>query len=90
MNVVKSTKRDEYNWIYNGIPIKVTKIDKDLFANFFMGHFNYCITYGEFPDELKHAVTTVQRKPVNSDKTNYRPVSILTSISKIYKKLMYN
>ena len=65
-------------------------MDKDLLANFFMGHFNYCITYGEFPDELKHAVTTVQRKPVNSDKTNYRPVSILTSISKIYKKLMYN
>ena len=65
-------------------------MDKDLFANFFMGRFNYCITYGEFPDELKHAVTTVQRKPVNSDKTNYRPVSILTSISKIYKKLMYN
>ena len=65
-------------------------MDKDLFANFFMGHFNYCITYGEFPDELKHAVATVQRKPVNSDKTNYRPVSILTSISKIYKKLMYN
>ena len=27
--------------------------DKDNFANFITGHFNYCIAYGEFPDELK-------------------------------------
>ena len=26
--------------------------DKDIFANFTTNHFNYCIAYGEFPDEL--------------------------------------
>ena len=28
---------------------------KDIFANFITDHFNYCIAYGEFADELKHA-----------------------------------
>ena len=56
-----------------------------------MSLFNYCIAYGEFPDELKHAdVIPVHKKNEKCNKTNYRPVSILTNISKIYEKLLYN
>ena len=66
-------------------------MNKDIFANFITDHFNYCIAYGEFPDELKHAdVIPVHKKNEKCDKTNYRPVTILTNISKIYEKLMYN
>ena len=66
-------------------------MNKDVFANFITNHFNYCIAYGEFPDELKHTdVITVHKKNEKCDKTNYRPVSILTKISKIYEKLVYN
>ena len=36
----------------NDIPSKVIKMIKDIFANFVTDHFNYCIAYGEFPDEL--------------------------------------
>ena len=39
----------------NDIPTKVIKMNKDIFANFITDHFNYCIAYGEFPDELKDA-----------------------------------
>ena len=39
----------------NDITTKVIKMNKDIFANFITDHFNYCIAYGEFPDELKHA-----------------------------------
>ena len=39
----------------NDIPTKIIKMNKDIFANFITDHFNYCIAYGEFPDELKDA-----------------------------------
>ena len=75
----------------NDIPAKVIKMNKDIFANFITDYFNYCIAYGEFPDELKHAdVIPVHKKNEKCDKTNYKPVSILTNISKIYERLLYN
>ena len=56
-----------------------------------MSLFNYCIAYGEFPDELKHAdVIPVHKKNEKCNKANYRPVGILINISKIYEKLLYN
>ena len=66
-------------------------MNKDILANFITDHFNYCIAYSEFPDELKHAdVIPVHKKNEKCEKRNYRPVSILTNISKIYEKLLYN
>ena len=74
----------------NDIPTKVIKINKDIFANFITNQFNDCIAYRDFPDELKHAdVIPVHKKNKKCNKTNYRPVSILTNISKIYEKLLY-
>ena len=70
----------------NDIPTKVIKMNKDIFANFITDHFNYCIAYGEFRDELKHAdVIPVHKKNEKCDKTNYRPVSILTNIQKFMR-----
>ena len=45
-----------------------------------------------FPNDLKRVdVTPVHEKKDKSDKTSYSPVSILiTNISKIYEKLIYN
>ena len=52
-------------------------------------NFNYCLKKGEFPCVLKHAdVTQVHKKEIKSDKVNYRPVSTLPNLSKIYGKLM--
>ena len=50
----------------NDIPTKVIKINKDIFANFITDHFNCCITYGEFPDELKHADVIPSTKRMKS------------------------
>ena len=47
LNVAKSCQM-------NDIPTKVIKMNKDISANFITDHFIYCITYGKFPDELKH------------------------------------
>ena len=39
----------------------------------------------------RHAdVTPVHEKKDKNDKTNYKPVGILTNISKMYEKLIYN
>ena len=62
-------------------------MNKDIFVNFITNHFNHCVAYGEFADELEHA--DVIPVPKRYDKTNYRPESILNDILKIYEKLIY-
>ena len=84
LNIAKSRQ-------INDVPTKIIIINKDIFASFVTDHFNYRIAYCKFPDELKHAdVPTVHKKNKKCDRENYRPVSILTNISKIFQKLMYN
>ena len=64
------------------IPTEIIKMNSDIFANFIFLHFNYCI--GEFPQEFKNAdIIPVHKKKEKSDKTNYRPVSILPNLSEI-------
>ena len=60
-------------------------------SKFISNTFNHWIDEGEFPYELKHAdVIPVHKKKDKCVKENYRPVSILTNISKVYEKLLYN
>ena len=66
-------------------------MNKEIFVSFIAKDFNNCVDKGVFPDDLKHAdVTAIYKKKDKSDKTNYRLVSILSNISKIYEKLIYN
>ena len=75
----------------NDIPTKFIKMNKDIFANFITDYFNYWNFYGGFPVELKHTdVILVHKKNEKCNKTNYRSLSILAKISKIYEKLMYD
>ena len=73
------------------IPTEVIKTNRDTFAGFIANDFNNCVDKGLFLDDLKHAdVTPIYKNKDKSDKTNYRPVSILPNISKIYEKIIYN
>ena len=66
-------------------------MNKDIFGGFIVKDLNNCIDKGVFPDDLKHVdVTPIHKKKDKSDKTSYRPVSILSNISKVYGKLIYN
>ena len=72
-------------------PTKIIKLNEDIFAKFISNHFNHFIDEGEYPYELKHAnVIPLHKKKGKCVKENYRPVSILTNISKVYEKLLYN
>ena len=51
---------------------------------------NSAILNGVFPDKLKLAdVTYLYKKSDPEDKTNYRPISVLPSRSKVYEKRLY-
>ena len=61
----------------------------DIFANFICLHYSTDI--GEFPQEFENVdIMSVHKKKGKSDKTYYRPVSILPNLSKTYEKLIYN
>ena len=52
---------------------------------------NFCILNRSLPSEWKQArLTPVFKRGVDTDKANYRPVSILTSLSKVFEKVIYD
>ena len=52
--------------------------------------FNSAILNGKFPSELKMAdVIPIFKKDDPFEKANYRPISLLPSLSKVYEKLIY-
>ena len=51
---------------------------------------NSSILDGKFPEELKMAdVIPIFKKDDPFDKANYRPISLLPSLSKVYEKIIY-
>ena len=72
-------------------PTKIIKLNSDIFSNLIYKHFNCCIDKGEFLNDLKHVdIVPIYKKNNKCEKENYRPVSILSNLSKIYENLMYN
>ena len=76
----------------NDIPVKLLKANADIICGIIVTDFNNnLIVKGLFPESLKTAnVTPVYKKDSRTDKTNYRPVSILPNLSKVYEQLIYN
>ena len=75
----------------NDIPTKIIKANSDIICEVIYNDYNYnLVDNGIFPDFLKTAnVTPVFKKGSRTDKKNYRPVSILPNLSKIYERLIY-
>ena len=74
---------------------KIIKENMDIMSNIFHDNINKCFSESFFPDDLKRAeVIPVFKKDIKKDsktlKENYRPVSILSNISKIYETCLYN
>ena len=73
------------------ITTKIFKLNSDISSNLIYKHFNCYIDKGEFPNDLKHDdIIPIYKKNNKCEKENYRPVSILLNLSKVYEKLMYN
>lgn len=82
MEKKKSTGTDE-------IPISVFKDNIDILAVPLAIFYNNCYEEGIFPEQLKLAkVIPVYKKGSKSDPQNYRPISLLSVLSKIFEKLI--
>ena len=76
---------------FDGISLKLTKYLKPLIIQPITLIINQMLTTGIFPDKLKIAkVKPIFKKGDTSSFSNYRPISLLPSISKIFEKAIYD
>ena len=73
------------------IPVKLIKSNKDLFPHFIYRSFNNSLLSSNFPSNLKAAdILPTHKKKGKSEVENYRPISILPTLFKIYERCMYD
>ena len=76
--------------VENDIPIKVLVETKDLTTGYLTEIYHQCIDNQTFPVSLKKAdVIPSHKKLAKTEKANYRPISLLPSVSKIYERDMF-
>ena len=84
LNTSKATPKDS-------IPPNIIKEYYDIFAYKILIDFNFPVNCGIFPCNQKLAdISPVFKKGDNLMKSNYRPVSILPALSKIFERLLFS
>ena len=77
--------------IFGDIPVKILKQSVETFATTITDSFNDCLKNESFPDVLKLAdVCPIYKKGDMTNKENYRPISTLSNLSKVFERLIYN
>ena len=75
----------------DAIPTKIVKLANKQICKDLVNCINECIKQNKFPNELKIAdITPIFKKDDPLDKTNYRPTSILPTVSKIFERILFN
>ena len=73
------------------IPTKNLKQNSDYFAEYFYENINQCISKLIFPSDLKLTeINLVYKMKSKNSRDNYRPLSMLSNISKIYERCIYD
>ena len=72
---------------YDNIPSKIVKLTKEILSPYLANLINISYKNGIFPDLLKKAVVTpIFKEDDKNEIKNYRPISILPVVSKIFEK----
>ena len=72
------------------IPKNIIKENTDIFADTLIAIYNDSVENSNFPLSLKKAnITPVFKKGDRNSKANYRPVSILASLPKIFEPCIF-
>ena len=75
---------------HDGFTAKFLKICLPIIEQPLTDIFNLSISSGEYPQNFKIAkCIPIYKKGKKTDPNNYRPISILTCINKVYEKLLY-
>ena len=73
------------------LPNRILKEFSKLFSNPISKIFNMSLEFGVFPQKMKITkIVPFFKKEDNLDCNNYRPISLLPNISKIFEKLIHN
>ena len=71
------------------IPTKILKCVAHICNKQLAEHINYFIGTNTFPDTLKLAeIKSLHKKGDKTNKENYRPISILSTLSKVYERVI--
>ena len=71
------------------IPTRILKLSLDVISPFLTYCINICFNSCKFPNSLKLAeITPVPKKDDSHSASDYRPISILPLLSKIFEKVM--
>ena len=86
--IIDSLKHCAVGW--DELPSSIFKENKDPLSKLLMHLINLSLTNGVFPEELKLANLIPIFKSGDNDKIgNYRPVSLLTIVSKVFEKVFF-
>ena len=89
-DVIDNINTSKVNPVFS-IPSKIIKANSDFFADLLYNNFNNCVNASIFPNNLKLAdLTPGHKNGDRQNKSNYRPISILSTISKIYERVIYD
>ena len=88
IRVINSLKNKKNNNIYD-ISVSIIKSNSNYLAIPLSILFNQSINKGKFPQQLKNAIVIpIHKKGSKENTSNYRPISLLNTFSKIFEKLM--
>ena len=75
----------------DGISPRLLRLSAPVMVREITRLINFLIANRSLPDEWKCSnLTPVFKKDEDTRKENYRPVSVLTALSKVYEKVMYD